>query len=74
MENNTNTRKLVCCLNCLNAILHRYGNNPILSGCKAKPQPGNAKFPYAVEVARPLRHCNDHKLSPVHLTIEQRTR
>lgn len=66
--------KVVCCLNCLNALLHRYGNNPILAGCKCKPQPDNERFPYAVEVACHLRRCSDWKLDPVKKEVELRSK
>lgn len=42
---------LCSCMTCLHAMLHRYGNNPVLAACQKKPQPGNAKFPYDVMVA-----------------------
>lgn len=71
--NETNTKyKLVHCLNCLHAGLHRYGINPVLAACHAKPQPGNAKFPYQVEIASALRKCSDWQLDPNEKTVEQR--
>ena len=74
-ENETNTKnKLVCCLNCLHAGLHRYGSNPILSACHAQPQPENEKFPYQVEIASPLRKCIDWKLDANEKTVEQRVK
>lgn len=66
--------KLVCCLNCLRADLHRYGNNPILAACHAQPQPENERFPYQVEVACHLRRCNDWKLDPNRKPVEQRSK
>lgn len=49
--------KLCSCMTCLRAQLHRYGNNPVLAACEAKPQPGNAKFPYEVMVASTVWVC-----------------
>ena len=68
------TPKVVCCLNCLHANLHRYGNNPILAACMCKPQPDNEKFPYAVEVACHLRRCVDWKLDPERKVVELRSK
>lgn len=68
------TPKVVCCLNCLNALLHRYGNNPILAACKCKPQPDNERFPYVVEVACHLRRCSDWKLDLERKTVEIRSK
>lgn len=65
---------LVCCMNCLHAQLHRYGNNPILAACLCQPQPNNERFPYVVEVASPLRKCKSWKLDPNEKEVEQRTR
>ena len=64
--------KLVCCLNCQHAELHRYGNNPILAACHTKPQPNNERFPYQIEVACHLRKCSDWKLEPQKKEVEQR--
>jgi hypothetical protein len=73
--NETNAKyKLVCCLNCLHADLHRYDNNPTLAACHAQPQPDNARFPYQVEVACHLRKCNDWALDPEKKTVEQRSK
>lgn len=66
--------KFVCCLNCLHAELHRYGNNPILAACQAQPQPDNERFPFAVEVARHLRKCSSWKLDTNKKTVEQRSK
>lgn len=66
--------KLVCCLNCKHAALHRYDNNPVLAACHAQPQPDNERFPYAVEVACHLRKCSDWALDPNKKTIEQRSK
>ena len=66
--------KLVCCLNCQHAILHRYDHNPILAACKRKPQPDNERFPYEVEVACHLRRCKDWLLESERKKVEQRTR
>ena len=66
------TSPIVTCASCLYGRLHRYGNNPILAACEQKPQQGNVRFPFAVEVASVLRRCSLHKLSPVQKTIEYR--
>jgi hypothetical protein len=68
------TPKVVCCLNCLHALLHRYGNNPILAACKCQPQPDNEQFPYAVEVACHLRRCINWKLDPDRKEVERRSK
>ena len=68
------TPKMVCCLNCLHADLHRYGNNPILAACHCKPQESNERFPYQVEVASFLRKCSTWKLDPKEKTVEQRSK
>ena len=68
------TPKAVCCLNCLHAQLHRYGNNPILAACLCKPQPDNERFPYQVEVASFLRNCSDWKYDPNEKTVELRSK
>ncbi len=64
--------KLVCCLDCLHAMLHRYGTNPILAACQCKPQYNNERFPYQVEVASPVRRCSDWDLDPQNKEVEQR--
>ncbi len=66
--------KLVCCLNCLHAGLHRYGNNPILAACHTQPQPDNERFPFVVEVARHLRKCRSWELDTNKKTVEQRSK
>lgn len=66
------TSKLVCCLNCANAQLHRYGCNPILSACKAKPQHDNVQFPFEVVVASFLRMCSNWEESKKENVVEQR--
>ena len=71
-DNTAAKYRLVCCLNCQHAQLHRYNNNPILAACHAQPQPDNNRFPYAVEVAYHLRHCSDWKLDPQKKEVEQR--
>lgn len=70
-EEKKNT-KPVCCLNCLHSLLHRYGHNPILAGCKCKPQLGNMRFPYEVQVASFMRVCPDWKESKEEKVVEQR--
>ncbi len=64
--------KAVTCMNCMNAMLHRYGNNPILAACQAKPQPYNEKFPFEVMVAGHLRSCASHVVSDVQKVVIQR--
>ena len=66
------TSKLVCCLNCVNAQLHRYGCNPILSACMAKPQQDNVRFPFEVVVASFLRKCSSWAESETENVVEQR--
>lgn len=79
-KNNNNTepkrdKKVpVACITCLHAHLHRYDSNPILAACHAKPQPGNERFPFVVEVAIFLRLCNDYDHDPREKTVEHRTR
>ena len=65
--------RLVCCLDCQRARLHRYGNDPILSACQAKPQPGNERFPYEVQVAAFMRRCADWKQDTGNKGVEQRS-
>ena len=51
----------VCCTDCFWSNLIRYGkNDPLLAECRQKPNYGNARFPYAVEVARAKRLCGMH--------------
>jgi len=69
-EEKKNT-KPVCCMNCLHSLLHRYGNNPILAGCKCKPQ-NDDRFPYEVQIARFMRVCPDWKESHEEKVVEQR--
>ena len=66
--------KLVCCINCAHALLHRYGNNPILSACKQKPQQDNKRFPFEVQVASFLRLCQSWNLSTSINVVEQRSK
>lgn len=49
-EEKKNTQ-VVCCMDCLWAYLFRYGTNPVLAQCTKKPNTGDARFPYQVEVA-----------------------
>lgn len=49
--------QLCSCMTCKSSMLHRYGTNPILAACQKKPQPGNAKFPYEVMVAKVMWIC-----------------
>ena len=73
-ESKPKVKQLVCCMNCKNAQLHRYDNNPILAACMCQPQPYDMRFPYAIEVARHMRYCGDWKESDIVKTVEQRTR
>lgn len=66
--------KLVSCMNCLHALLHRYDTNPILAACQCKPQPDNERFPFQVEVASILRKCSDWKLDPNDKEVELRSK
>ncbi len=68
------TNKMVTCMTCLNAMLHRYGSNPILASCICKPQPYDARFPYQVEVASTQRHCPTYKLSDVEKSVQIRVK
>lgn len=70
----TPCNKLVSCMDCEHAILHRYGTNPILAGCKCKPQGNNERFPYVVEVASFQRRCADYKHSLKEKQVEIRIR
>ncbi len=60
---NSTPNKTVSCMTCMNACLHRYGNNPILAACLCKPQPYDDRFPYIVEVANIPRKCANYKQS-----------
>lgn len=64
--------KLCSCMRCLHAQLHRYGSNPVLAACEAKPQPGNAKFPYEVMVASTTWVCPSYKEATGDKWIQQR--
>lgn len=68
------SNKLVSCMNCLRAKLHRYGTNPILSACQCKPQPNNERFPFQIEVASVLRKCSDWKLDSTNKEVELRSK
>lgn len=46
------------CRDCKHAHLIQYGNNPVLAECTLKPQHGNERFPYAIDVASSPRYCN----------------
>lgn len=70
----SNEKKAVCCMNCMKAMLHRYGNDPILAACEAQPQPHDEKFPYAVEVAGVKRCCKDYVETDVQKVVQQRTK
>lgn len=64
---------LVSCMDCLHSTLMRYGSNPVLAECMKKPQPGNERFPYQREVARPLRQCSQHRHTDETKEVKQRT-
>ena len=64
--------QVVCCMDCLWANLHRYGSNPILARCTKKPNDGNEKFPYQVEVAGARRICPNYKHQDGEKFIQQR--
>lgn len=54
-------KEIVCCLDCYWANLHQYGKNPVLAECRKKPNTGNVKFPYQVEVAATRWICPIYK-------------
>ncbi len=64
--------KTVTCMTCMNAMLHRYNNNPVLASCLCQPQPYDTRFPYQVEVASVLRKCAKYVESDVVKTVQQR--
>ena len=74
--NNTEERRdmkvPVTCLTCEHAHLHRYDNNPVLAACRKKPQEGNERFPFEIEIASLLRLCKPYKKSRTTKEIEQR--
>ena len=63
---------LVTCEHCQHALLHRYGNNPLLAQCTKKPQPYNNRFPYAVEIARAERICSMYTYTGEKRFVQQR--
>jgi len=65
-------KEVVCCMDCFWANLHRYGNNPVLAQCTKKPNPGNARFPYKVEVASARWICPHYKHQDGEKFIQQR--
>lgn len=65
---------IVTCMECMHALLHRYGMNPILSACQQKPQPHDAKFPYQVEVASCKRKCAGYEKSNIVKTVQIRVK
>ena len=64
--------QLCSCMTCKHAMLHRYGTNPVLAACEAKPQPGNAKFPYEVMVASTVWICPHYVKSSTDKWIQPR--
>lgn len=50
-------KKACCCRQCAHAHLVQYGNNPVIAECTKKPNEGNSRFPYAVDVASSLKYC-----------------
>lgn len=71
-ENQSRKSQPVCCMDCRHARLIRYGTNPVLAECHEKPNPGNGRFPYQREVARPMRICAMHSHDGQPKQIEQR--
>ena len=73
VDTSDNTNKdVVCCMDCFWANLFRYDNNPILSQCTKKPNPGNERFPYQVEVASTRWVCPLYKHQDGDKFIQQR--
>ena len=73
MAKTSNKDNTVRCKDCKWAHLIQYDQNPILAECLRNPQPGNARFPYKVEVAMILRICILHIFDPTEKEIEHRT-
>ena len=71
---NTADNTIVCCMNCQHSNLHRYGSNPILAACKCKPQYGNKRHPYQIEIASIRRNCSYWAFEPNQKKVEQRTK
>lgn len=70
----SSSKVLVCCRVCLHSVLFRYDNNPILAECHKKPNFGNEKFPFDVDVASTKRICRKFSASMVEKPVEQRTK
>jgi hypothetical protein len=70
----TPCNRLVTCMDCEHAILHRYGSNPILAACKCQPQHNNERFPFLVEVASFQRRCANYRHSLTEKQVEIRVR
>lgn len=66
--------EVVSCMDCLHSNLHRYGSNPILAQCTMRPNPGNAHFPYRVEVASTKWVCPMHKHTDAQKFIQIRVK
>lgn len=64
------TSKPVTCMTCFHAMLHRYGNDPVLAACHCKPQPWDVKFPYEIEVASAQRRCSSYIVSDEEKTVQ----
>lgn len=56
--------KVVCCLSCFWANLIQYGTNPVLAECRKKPNDGDQRFPYQVEVASAQQICRTYRYQP----------
>lgn len=69
-----NRKAIVTCEDCLHAMLHRYGDNPLLASCSKKPQPNDTRFPFVVEVARSPRLCAayTHDARQKHIEVRER--
>lgn len=74
MKNISSKKRIVTCADCIHAQLLQYDapREPLLAQCHDKPQPGNLRFPYQVEVARCLRLCPSWKHDESEKVIEHR--
>lgn len=66
--------EVVSCMDCLHSNLHRYGSNPVLAQCTMRPNPGNAHFPYRVEVAAAKQVCPMYKHADAQKFIQVRVK
>ncbi len=61
-SNTTNSaNRIVCCMDCFWANLMQYEHNPVLAECRMRPNTGDSRFPYSVEVAKAQRICKMHQ-------------